>query len=278
MGDKMRKVILCAVVALAGSVPASATTLSPEDFVCPVGGEKFTADVIGSMTSWGQRPDGRRYGTSPIIPLTECPGNGFVYFKDKFSKPEVEQLTPLVLAADYQTMRKTESPFFRGWWLMSNTGQDPFDTSWMLLVASWDSDADPARKARYLRAFIDSARALAWSEEKRSTWFWLNLRAANALRELGEFESSAQLLISLDQASRLPTDADELKGARFLLDGLKALNTEKNVTPEPANLIPEMEAAHRCLTGEATLTASELKACQSADIEKAKKTVQKYLK
>jgi hypothetical protein len=273
----MRYAILCAAAALAGSVPASATTLFPQDFVCPVGGEKFTADVIGSMTSWGQRPDGRRYGTSPIIPLTECPGNGFVYFKDEFSKAEAEQLTPLVLAPDYQALRTSESPFFRGWWLMSRTAQDPFDTSWMLLAASWDSDSDPARKARYQRAFIDSVRSLTWSEGKRSSWFWLNLRAANALRELGEFEASTQLLTSLDQANRLPLDADELKGARFLLDGLRLLNSEKNATPEPASLIPDMEAARRCLKSGPSLTASEVRACQSDTVEKAKKTVQQYL-
>lgn len=302
-----KSALFVVALSLAIGSTATATTLGPQDlpilipqnlltsqdlsvprnFICPVGGKKFEArdfTVIATAIVfynidywWGRRPDGRAYGPLPFFPLTECPGNGFVYFKDEYSKVEAAQLTSLVLAPDYQALRTSDSPFFRSWWLMSRTAQDPFDTSEMLLESSWDSDADPARKARYQRAFINNVRGLAWSEEKRSDWFWLNLRAANALRELGEFEVSTQLLTSLDQADRLPSDADDLKDARFLLDGLRPLNNEKNAAAEPANLIPAIEAARRCLKDGVSLTASEVKACQSDEIEKAKKTIQKHL-
>ena len=271
----MKAAILASAI-LFGTVSASATTLFPQDFVCPVGGEKFTANVIGSHSSWGQRPDGRRYGTSPVIPLTECPQNGFVYFKQEFSKAESERLAPLVLSAEYQAMRDGDAPHFRGWWLMSKTEQDPFDTVWMLLVASWESDQDLGRKARYQAAYAEGVRTLSWSSEKRSDWFWMNLRAANALRELGRFDESRALILALDSSERLPTNADELKGARYLIDGLITLNGEKNPASEPATLLPDREAAYRCLNATPALSPSETTLCRSDKIEKLKAEVRKY--
>lgn len=268
--------LLAAMCGLVLGSTASATTLFPQKFTCPVGGEEFEAMVIGSHTSWGQRPDGRRYGTSPIIPLTECPKNGFVYFKEKFSEEETERLTPLVLSPAYQAIRSTETPHFRGWWLMSRTEQDQFDTVWMLLVASWESDGDPVRKSRYQTAYVDGVRNLPWSEEKRSDWFWMNLRAANALRELGSFDESLKLLLALDGKEKLPLAADEQKGARFLIDGLKTLNDEKNAAPEPVTLIPQREAAYRCLDATPVLSPSEEKICQSDEVAKLKTEIQKY--
>jgi hypothetical protein len=261
--------LLAAVLFVSG--PAQATTIYPQKFVCPVGGQKFRADVIGSMTSWGQRPDGRRYGTTPIVPLTECPGNGFIFFDDKFEPDEVAKLTPLVLSPEYQAMRKSDTPRFRAWWLMDHLGRDPFDLTFALLGATWEADGEPGKKSRYQRMLVDAAAKLPWAEDKRSNWFWLNLRAANALRELGEFDKSQDRLAALDSPSRLPTDADELQGARMLIDGLKALNSERNAALEPANLIPPMEAGLRCQSAE--LTPTEVKACAGPEIQKAVETL-----
>jgi hypothetical protein len=121
--------------------------------------------------------------------------------------------------------------------------------------------------------FVEAAAKLPWAEDKRSDWFWLNLRAANALRELGEFDKSRDLLAGLDSPSRLPTDADEIKGARMLIDGLKALNSERNAALEPANLIPQTEAAFQCAMRSAELTPTEIKVCASPEVQKAVETL-----
>jgi hypothetical protein len=267
-----------AVAALIGWQSAFATTMFPKRFVCPVGGEAFTAQVIGSMTSWGQRPDGRRYGTTPIVPITECPGNGLVLFEEKFEGADLEKLTSLVIGTDYQSARKSETPHYRAWWLMDRMGRDPFDTAFVLLVATWEADGKVETKRRYQRLFVESAANLSGSEAKRSDWFWVNLRAANALRELGEFDASTVLLKAIDRPERLPTEAGQLKGARYVIDGLATLNAEQNAALEPANLIPAQEAAQRCLDGSSELTPAETKACTDEKVAQQVERLKEYRK
>lgn len=262
----MRRIALAlAIVAL--SAPAAATTFFEQKFTCPVGGKTFKAAVIGSSSSWGQRPDGRAYGTTPVWPMTECPDNGLILFEREFSRADIARLTPLVASADYQAMRKSDSQYYRAWWLKKNLGRDAFELTDTLLVASWEVDEWPEVKARYQQQFAAGAMALEWSEEKASPWFWLRLRAANALRELGRFDESAALLADIDRPGRLPADAEELKGARWLIDGLTALNADRNRASEPANLIPPRMAAERCKQGE--LSAAEIHACNSKDVKAA---------
>lgn len=229
-------ILLVAAMAVAGTGGALATTIEPQDFVCPVGGEKFQAGVIMSMSTWGQRPDGRRYGTTPVIELTECPGNGFVYFDDKFSDTEKAQLAPLTLSPEYQTMRKSEVRHYRAYWLAKKVGRDPYHLARLLLTASWDSERDAVRKARYQAEFATSVEPLIWSQDKGSDYFWLHVRAANALRELGRFDAATRKLIDIDKADLLPADAEGNAGARRLIDGLRVLIAERNRSSEPPSL------------------------------------------
>lgn len=262
--------ITAAVSALAWCPPVHATTFSKETFTCPVGGQKFRDDVIASMTSWGQRPDGRRYGTTPVIALTECPKNGFVYFEDKIGKDDAVKLAPLVASADYQNLRKSDVQHYRAWWLMNKIGRDPLDSAWMLLVSSWESDDQPLLKQKYQRAFVAEVGKVALTTANHETWFWTALRAADVWRELGDFVQSDALLDRLDRAEVLPTDKGELSGARFTIDGLRALNADRNAKSEPTNMIPAMVALGLC-TAKAALTPAEVKACAGPEIEKARR-------
>ncbi|WP_309602203.1 hypothetical protein [Sphingomonas sp.] len=265
----MKRLCVWTMLALGAVSPTRATTMVSEKFVCPVGGEKFSANVIASMTSWGSRPDGRRYGTTPIVPLTECPKNGFVYFSEKFDAADSAALTPLVLGTEYQSLRKSETPHYRAWWLMNKLNRDPLDQAWMLLVASWESDGSPDRKVRYQRAFVDAARALSWSKDKAEDIFWTNVRAANALRELGQFDQSNALLDQIDVADKRPTNLDQLKGATQLIGELRKLNSEHNPALEPANMVPVMVAAERCKASSPALTAVETATCASDEVKQA---------
>lgn len=262
----MRRLMMTVLIGTL-SAPVAATTLFEKKFTCPVGGETFEASVVGSSTSWGQRPDGRTYGTLPIWPIVECPGNGLLLFDEEFGDADVAKLTPLVASAEYQAMRASESPHYRSWWLQKNLGRDAYALAGTLLAASWEVDHDPAAKVRYQDAFVAAAQALPWSEAKKEPWFWLHLRAANALRELGRFDESAALLTMIDRRDRLPTDADELKGARRMIDGLAALNADRNPASEPANLIPAAMAVGRCEAG--GLSPAEDAACNSKAVKDA---------
>jgi hypothetical protein len=260
-----RKFIL-AVTAATGALgapfaTASATTLFPEQFTCPIGGEVFEDYVIGSYTSWGQRPDGKLYGTLPVYPIVECPGNGFPIFDDELTPAELAVLTPLVESSRFQAMRESETPHYRAWWLMKALQRPPAILAVRLLMASWETDEDPSRKQRYQREFLAAAAEIPATEGE--DWFWLNLRAANALRELARFEEAAALLARLEGGDAWPTDADEIEAARYLIDGLAALVGEGNVHPEPANLIPPQMAVERCTTEFTGLTDTERVACSS---------------
>jgi hypothetical protein len=266
------------LLAALGSFPpgtASATTVFEQEFTCPVGGEKFKDFAIGSYTSWGQRPDGRSYGTLPVHPVVECPGNGFLLFDDAFSPEEIARLEPLVAGAEYQAMRSVETPHFRVWWLMEQLGRDPYDRAGALLRASWESDDDPGRKARYQAAFVAAATALPHSPEKAEPWFWLNVRAANALRELGDFGRAEAVMAEL-AGGAWPEDADEREGAEYLVGGLRALIAERNAAAEPANLIPPRMAVERCTKQAAALSPSEKKACAAPAAREAMAEQAKY--
>jgi hypothetical protein len=251
------------------SIPARATTTFEQDFVCPVGGEKFESYVIGSYSSWGQRPDGRSYGTLPIYPIVECPGNGFLLFQEEFTPEDIARLEPLVASAEFQAMRSIETPNYRVWWLRSKLGREPIELASSLLRASWESDQEFERKARYQAAFVAAATGLQRTDANAETWFWFNVRAANALRELGHFDQAALLLDRVDRPERLPTDPEQLEGARYLIDGLRKLVAENNPVPEPANLIPAREAALRCVVHRVAPSPSEQVACASAEVREA---------
>ena len=218
------------VLAVMMVAPASATTVFPEQFTCPIGGEVFEDYVIGSFSSFGQRPDGRAYGTLPVYPLVECPGNGFLLFEKEFTAEEAALLTPAVGSAEYQAMRQSETSYYRAWWLMRALGRPPEALASALLAASWESDDDAPRKARYQRAFVEAADQISPTAED---WFYYNLRAANALRELARFEDAEHRLRVLEASDAWPADPDERGGARFLFDGLRLLVAESNSHAEP---------------------------------------------
>lgn len=269
--------LLAAALLLGAGTPAAATTFARQDFVCPAGGEKFTANVIVSFTSWGQRPDGRPYGTLPIYPITECPGNGLLLVQDNFSPEDVAKLGPLVASSEYQAMRTAETPHYRAWWLLAHLQRDPYTLASFLLQASWETDADLARKARYQAAFVAAATGLKPAPDKTEAWFVLNMRAGNALRELGYFDKAAQLLARVDKPEFMPKDAATAAALRALIARLQVLIAEGNPTPEPANLIPRFEAARRCEIGAAFLSPSEVAACDDPQLAEPRKQMRKAL-
>lgn len=262
------------LVLLACSVTTRATTYAPVKITCPIGGEKFDSLAMMSNTTFGQRPDGRPYSPTPIPPIDECPGNGFVIFDDQLTKADKVALAPIVASPEYQALRASETPHYRAWWLMSRISRDPYALASSLIVASWGSDGDAARKSRYQSAFVDAAMALNRDDAHAGDWFWLRLRAANALRELGRFDAAAALIESLDQPALLPTDTDQRAGAAELIAGLRALVADRNTSAEPANLIPPRMAIERCK--EPSLSPAETSACSGDAVRAEREEMEKW--
>jgi hypothetical protein len=240
--------------------PAMGATWVAVTKKCPIGGNKFRTREMRSNSTFGQRPDGRPYSPSPIPPIDECPDNGFVIFNDDFTTKEIARLTALVASSEYQALRATETLHYRAWWLMERLGRDPYQLAARLLTASWESDHDWQRKARYQAQFVRQALALEFTEARRDDWFWLRMRGANALRELGRFVESDAVISSTYVRQRLPTDPAQLAGAGRFAEGLRALNRDRNSFSEPANLIPPHVAVERC--GGEGLTPVEIEVCK----------------
>ena len=260
----MRRGLIVGLAVLAAMAsPAGATTVHRQDFTCPVGGERFEDDVIGSYTNWGSRPDGRPYGTLAWVPLPECPGNGFLLFQEEFTPQEIAILTPLVESAEYQAMRTVETQHYRAWWLRRALGSpEAASLADTLLVASWQSDAEPARKARYQRAFVAAADAVRLNDP---AWLILTLRAANARRELGDFAGAAAVLGTAQIArSTWPEGGEERNDMQAYAADLAALIAEGNVAAEPVSMIPRENGAERCAGKQSALFPSERKLCATA--------------
>ena len=253
----------------AGAAPLGATTFVPQSMVCPIGGETFEAEVIASNSYFGQRPDGMPYSPMPVIPVPECPGNGLILFQDEFSREELNLLTEAIAHPEFAVLREEHAQFYRIAWLQQRIGADSYDRATSLMIAGWQADGNADLKRQYQREFVAAASALDTLAGQEDAWFWLNLRAANALRELGRFDEAAALLLQLESSSALPQAEDERESALGLIQGLGRLVGEANPYPEPTNLIPPEMAAERCLAVNAALSAAERTACASDEVQEA---------
>lgn len=266
-----------AVLAMIGAVePGFATTMFPQKFKCPIGGERFEDYVIGSSTSWGSRPDGRSYGTLPIYPVVECPKNGFILYDEDIPESDLRILKPLVEGAEYQALRTSETPHYRVWWLLKAVAKGEPELVGALLQASWETDDDASRKSRYQEAFVAAVRALPGGDGLGNRWLVFRLRAANALRELGRFEEAATLLNEAAKPAFLPTDADERSGTEQFVGGLRRLIAEHNRFAEPTSLIPPREALQRCEGAVGALSPAESEACRGPAIEAARNEMREW--
>ena len=137
----------------------------------------------------------------------------------------------------------------------------------MTLQASWQADADPMRKRHYQAKYAALIEPLVAGKGDDLSML-LAGRAANAHRELGQFQAAAALLDTLPLASLMVvippeqldgdrvTNSAEVGSARARRDlfayltGLKDLVATRNAAAEPPVLMPRPIAADRCRDGD----------------------------
>ncbi|WP_298470155.1 hypothetical protein [uncultured Erythrobacter sp.] len=243
---------------------AQATTFFEEKFECPIGGEKFKAQVVASNSTWGQRADGKPYGALAIWPIPECPDNGLILFEDKFEEDELALLAKAIATPEYQSMREIDTPRFRLFWLKRAIGRPVGEQLGALLQATWQTDEDWPRKIRYQAEFVKQTtgwkRPTGTNSDDLETWFWMNMRAVNALRELGYYPEGLKHLRFVMKEAHLPKEPDAKENAEFFGSQLETLLLEENPNPEPTNLTPVHIGRFRCVTGK-ELTPVELETC-----------------
>lgn len=241
-----------------GATPASAGSPIEVKVKCPVGGQKFTHVETAALTTWGERPDGKPYGSWTFpMPLPECPDNALVMYRD-FEKREIPALTALVQSPDYQAMR-AETTYYRAAWLAERMDRDnPRAPIWLMLRATWQADEAPALKARYQREFAARAAAVAVDAADVDSLI-LHYRLANAYRELGDFTAAIGVLdafpfAALDVAmpegeDATPEQQDDAGARLYLREQIPALRqtiAAGDSSAEPLALLPENVAAWLC--------------------------------
>jgi hypothetical protein len=227
-----------------------------EKMTCPIGGADFTYTSAAAVPGIGLRPDGKPYGNG-VYPsaLPECPDNGLVLYKD-YSEEEVAKLTPLVASEAYQALR-SETPYYRAYWLMKQMGVDSGRYLLALLEAAWQADDRPELRARYLTEFAEESGKVDPRPDDMN-WIGMEGRAINALRELGRFDDASTRLAKMPldalQAPVLDTGTEAAKRsaqARQMwlgyFAGLKTAIARKDASLEPFEMIPRQLALSWCI-------------------------------
>ncbi len=242
--------MFAAVVALLAQ--AAAPTPPPlhygsMEMVCPVGGERFTAITTPVYSINGRRPDEKPY--SEVFfprPLPECPDNGLLMFAD-FTPADIVNLTKWIATPVYRSMRETESPFYRAYWLAKKIGRPDADAIELLLPAIWSAkerDSKDSRRpltSRYQRVLIDAVATLPEGVPVDDR-VWLQGQAANALREMGNY-AAAERMRRRAQAAIPQTTRPPLA---LYIQRLGAVIARRDPSDEPLDMIPNVQAALIC--------------------------------
>lgn len=280
-----RSLLLAPLAALFLLAPAvAATPAITKTMTCPIGGETFIYHQPVSSAALGMRPDGKPYGTSAApAPLPECPGNGLVFYKD-YTDDEVKVLGPLVASDEYQALRKTDTQYYRAYWLMRQMGVGPEDYLWALLQACWEAEGKPELRARYLAELAEQS-AKARANPADLDWIGMEGRAINALRELGRFDEAAARLAKVplarldvpvpEGAGANPKAIEDAKAKRAWLtffQQLKVAIARKDSSIEPFDLIPRSVAVGYCIDRAAALDETQHAFCtkQQAAVDEAR--------
>jgi hypothetical protein len=239
---------------------------------CPIGGGSFSFTTTASYSTYGERPDGKPYGswTFPLA-LPECPDNGLVLYK-QYTPEEVARLEPLVASEGYQALRKEDTPYYRAYWLMKAMGLGPERYLWALQQAGWEAEAKPDLRKRYLGELAEASAAVP-PRPADLNWIGMEGRAINALRELGRFdEALARLakvpLAGLDSSGETP-EAKSRRGWHAFFTAIKPVIERKDSSIEPLDMLPRSVAFGRCLDRADTLGEADKAYCsrESAGVE-----------
>jgi hypothetical protein len=202
---RMRSLVFLTALLLAPS--AQAMTVMEQDFVCPIGGETFKQQMAGSGTQFGMFLDTKPYG--PIAapwPLAVCPKNGFVIYKNDYDDNEKKALTAYVASEEYRAMVRQDTAYYRAAMLMRRVDPNNRDLPLLLLSATWETETDPVRYARYAEAALEAFRALTAKEdaakleskEARQTRLHRRLLIGELLRRLSRFDEASAHFATLE--------------------------------------------------------------------------------
>jgi hypothetical protein len=256
---------------VAQDVPKYPPHYAAVPMTCPVGREKFSGPSLMHYSTFGAMPDGQPFGSVgfPVL-LAECPGNGLVIYR-QFSSEAVAALPALLASEAYRGLRASETAYYRAYWLAKSLG-DTEEALWLLQSAIWDAKnkGDAALARRHGLTFVAEVTALP-ADPKSPTRVALRARAANAMRELGQFDDAEALRasIAIDPAMGGSDEgaARNRKGWADYLAKLAAPIARRDAGRMPIDLLDESMAAARCLDPESKREGASSKPLSAFEAE-----------
>lgn len=166
-----------------------------------------------SGTAFGYDFDGRPYGaTVSPWPIPQCPSNGFVLYRDDFSKTELARLRQYVESEKYRALAKSETTYYLAAHLQRYLGAPDAETAPTLLQATWQ--ASPQQYVRYAGEAIQAHKALCVEGAAiEQSWLECQMIVGELERRLGMFDSSAVRFRHLKQIVRGFAFKEESDGA-----------------------------------------------------------------
>lgn len=196
----MKRFTVAVILMIALATAANATRLVPVERTCPIGGEKYKSFDIMSTSQFGMRLDFRPNGPIARLPWEECP-NGFVVWKEDFTKEEIAKLTPVVGSAKYQQMRDTHVIAYRVVFLRRTLGETDVELAWLILKAAWEAEDQKREQLRqtYLAEAQTAlaARAATMPTHDEEEWWPCAIVVAEIDRQRSRFRESIAKLDAL---------------------------------------------------------------------------------
>ncbi|WP_182419936.1 hypothetical protein [Bartonella sp. HY038] len=209
------KAITLILISLMSITGVHARTVFMQEFVCPIGGQKFSTQMDGSGTSFGQMLDFKPIGPMPAPwTLAVCPDNQFVIFKDDFTEEELKILTPYVESAEYKKIINTPT-YYRAAQLQRVLKEPTGDIATTLLQATWQSPTVPYQKealAEYNKYIDELAQNQSTAQLfENARWVNANLIALELERRTGQFDAAKQRLNALSISNDFKEDDQFIK-------------------------------------------------------------------
>jgi hypothetical protein len=216
------------LIVLCFSLNSVATTFQTQERICPIGGERFTEEVIMSYSVFGRRLDLKPQGTysSDPVPLIVCP-NGFVDFKKNYSEEEIISFTSLINSTSYQNSRSGNTDYYLLAKILEHAGAHKLNIGWTYLEASWEAENKRSHKkyVRYLNLAIDNFNA-AVDTGDREVGFKIRFLLVELNRLKGDFDS-AKLKLKELEANLTPVGYEKV-----VVDYEKKLIDSQNSQPQ----------------------------------------------
>lgn len=189
------------------------------EFVCPLGGARFSADVGYPSLALVQFVDGSWLGDTQIdVQIPQCPDNGLPLIPDYEREgpkgglayldytPEQVARLPALLASDEYRQLRGRSRHERAHWLATQLGLPAWTRLQLLMRASWSATDAGERRRLVARIADEGPKLVDEIPTPEADKLAARVRVANASRELGRFaEADARLDAIL---AAVPADAD----------------------------------------------------------------------